>query len=95
MIKAENVVKIFPGSFRCGPGGGRGVNRGGQGRSGGGHRSFWVWKINFLRCINGLETSTEGHIIIDGVDLADKKTNIKRFGPKSAWCFSSSISFPI
>lgn len=33
-------------------------------------------KSTFLRCINQMEEHTSGTIIIDGVDLSDKKTNI-------------------
>nr|WP_279626224.1 amino acid ABC transporter ATP-binding protein [Halomonas aestuarii] len=33
-------------------------------------------KSTLLRTLNGLESIDEGHILIDGVDLADKKTNM-------------------
>ncbi len=33
-------------------------------------------KSTFLRCLNKLETSTEGQIIVDGYDITDKKTDI-------------------
>ena len=33
-------------------------------------------KSTFLRCLNLLETPTEGHILFDGVDICDKKTDI-------------------
>ncbi|MGD8837912.1 MAG: ATP-binding cassette domain-containing protein, partial [Desulfobacteraceae bacterium] len=35
-------------------------------------------KSTFLRCINGLEKFDSGHVIIDGVDLADRKTDINK-----------------
>ncbi len=33
-------------------------------------------KSTFLRCLNRLETPTSGQIIVDGIDITDKKTNI-------------------
>lgn len=35
-------------------------------------------KSTFLRCINLLESITEGHICIENVDITDKKTNINK-----------------
>lgn len=35
-------------------------------------------KSTLLRAINGLESLSEGKIIIDGVDISDKKTNINQ-----------------
>ncbi|HEY5673311.1 MAG TPA: ATP-binding cassette domain-containing protein, partial [Malonomonas sp.] len=35
-------------------------------------------KSTYLRCLNGLETFTSGHIMVDGVDLADKKTDLNK-----------------
>lgn len=35
-------------------------------------------KSTFLRCLNKLETKTDGEIIIDGVDIYDKKTDINK-----------------
>jgi polar amino acid transport system ATP-binding protein len=47
-----------------------------------------------LRCINGLEAFTEGHIIIDGVDLADKKTNINKVRAEVGMVFQQFNLFP-
>lgn len=33
-------------------------------------------KSTFLRCLNRLETATQGHIIVNGKDISDKKVNI-------------------
>ena len=33
-------------------------------------------KSTFLRCLNRLENVTNGKVIIDGIDITDKKTNI-------------------
>ncbi len=33
-------------------------------------------KSTFLRCLNRLETPSSGQIIVDGIDITDKKTNI-------------------
>ena len=35
-------------------------------------------KSTFLRCLNHLEDITGGQVIVDGHDLTDKKTNLKR-----------------
>ncbi|MBQ8970219.1 MAG: amino acid ABC transporter ATP-binding protein, partial [Lachnospiraceae bacterium] len=33
-------------------------------------------KSTFLRCLNRLEETTDGTVLIDGVDITDKKVNI-------------------
>ncbi len=78
MIRAENVVKIFSGrgvTVRAVDGVSTTVDKGEVvvviGPSGSG-------KSTFIRCINGLEMFNEGHVFIDGVDIADKKTNINK-----------------
>ena len=35
-------------------------------------------KSTFLRCINLLESITDGHVYVDGIDITDKKTNINK-----------------
>ncbi len=35
-------------------------------------------KSTFLRCLNRLEEITSGTVIVDGVDISDKKTNINK-----------------
>ncbi len=94
MIKAKNVVKVFPGYagvVRAVDGVSTEVARGEVvviiGPSGSG-------KSTFLRCINGLETFTEGHIIIDGVDLANKKTNINKVRAEVGMVFQQFNLFP-
>ena len=94
MIKAENVVKVFKGHsgvIRAVDGVSTEVARGEVvvviGPSGSG-------KSTFLRCINGLETFTEGHIIIDGVDLANKKTNINKVRAEVGMVFQQFNLFP-
>ena len=39
-------------------------------------------KSTFLRCINGLEELSDGHICVDEFDLADKNLNIDKFREK-------------
>ena len=94
MIKAENVVKIFnsrAGGIRAVDGVSTEVAPGEVvvviGPSGSG-------KSTFLRCINGLEAFTEGHILIDGVDLADKKTNINKVRAEVGMVFQQFNLFP-
>ena len=94
MIKAKNVVKLFHGdgtTVRAVDGVSTEVDRGEVvvviGPSGSG-------KSTFLRCINGLEVFSEGHIIIDGVDLADKKTNINKVRMEVGMVFQQFNLFP-
>jgi polar amino acid transport system ATP-binding protein len=94
VIKAENVVKLFHGrgvTVRAVDGVSTEVERGEVvvviGPSGSG-------KSTFLRCINGLEVFSEGHIIIDGVDLADKKTNINKVRMEVGMVFQQFNLFP-
>jgi polar amino acid transport system ATP-binding protein len=94
VIKAENVVKIFDGRagvVRAVDGVSTEVAKGEVvvviGPSGSG-------KSTFLRCINGLDAFTEGHITIDGVDLADKKTNINKVRAEVGMVFQQFNLFP-
>ena len=51
-------------------------------------------KSTFLRCLNGLETFTSGHIMIDGVDLADKKTDLNKIRREVGMVFQQFNLFP-
>lgn len=51
-------------------------------------------KSTFLRCLNGLETFTSGHIMIDGVDLADKKTDLNKVRREVGMVFQQFNLFP-
>jgi polar amino acid transport system ATP-binding protein len=51
-------------------------------------------KSTFLRCLNGLETFTSGHIMIDGVDLADKKTDLNLVRREVGMVFQQFNLFP-
>ncbi len=51
-------------------------------------------KSTFLRCLNHLETATSGHIIIDGVDILDPKTNINKVRAEVGMVFQSFNLFP-
>ena len=44
-------------------------------------------KSTFLRCLNLLETPSEGHIKIDGADITDKKTDINKIRQKVSMVF--------
>lgn len=50
-------------------------------------------KSTVLRMINGLETTTKGHILIDGADISQTNWISIIFGKKSAWFSNISIFF--
>jgi polar amino acid transport system ATP-binding protein len=94
VIKAVNVVKVFSGrgiTVRAVDGVSTEIEKGEVvvviGPSGSG-------KSTFLRCINALELFNEGHIIIDGVDLADKKTNLNKVRAEVGMVFQQFNLFP-
>jgi polar amino acid transport system ATP-binding protein len=51
-------------------------------------------KSTFLRCINGLEKFDAGHVIIDGVDLADRKTDLNKIRAEVGMVFQQFNLFP-
>ena len=51
-------------------------------------------KSTYLRCLNGLETLTSGHIHIDGVDLADRKTDLNKVRREVGMVFQQFNLFP-
>jgi len=51
-------------------------------------------KSTLLRCLNHLETATSGHIIIDGIDILDRKTNINKVRMEVGMVFQSFNLFP-
>ncbi|OIK11052.1 peptide ABC transporter ATP-binding protein [Bacillus sp. MUM 116] len=51
-------------------------------------------KSTFLRCINLLETITDGHIYIEGIDLSDKKTDINMIRTEVGMVFQQFNLFP-
>jgi ABC-type polar amino acid transport system ATPase subunit len=51
-------------------------------------------KSTMLRCINGLEHIQKGHIYIEGIDIADPKTNVNKVRQKIGMVFQSFNLFP-
>ncbi|MBL5767979.1 peptide ABC transporter ATP-binding protein [Heyndrickxia sporothermodurans] len=51
-------------------------------------------KSTFLRCLNLLETITDGNVIIEGVDLTDKKTDINLIRTEVGMVFQQFNLFP-
>jgi polar amino acid transport system ATP-binding protein len=94
VIDARNVVKIFSGRgqvVRAVDDVSTQVTRGEVvvviGPSGSG-------KSTFLRCLNGLESFDSGHIVIDGTDLAHRKTDINQVRREVGMVFQQFNLFP-
>ncbi len=94
MIKTQDVVKIFTGRgqvVRAVDGVSAEVKKGEVvviiGPSGSG-------KSTYLRCLNGLEPFDSGHIVIDGVDLADRKTDLNKVRREVGMVFQQFNLFP-
>jgi len=94
VIKASNVTKIFTGrgqEVRAVDGVSAEIAPGEVvviiGPSGSG-------KSTFLRCLNGLEQFNDGHIVIDSVDLADRKTDINKVRREVGMVFQQFNLFP-
>ena len=51
-------------------------------------------KSTFLRCLNRLETPDSGEILLDGVDLMDRKTDLDRQRMKMGMVFQQFNLFP-
>ena len=51
-------------------------------------------KSTFLRCLNLLEKPTSGHVILDGVDITNKKCNINKIRQKMGMVFQQFNLFP-
>ena len=51
-------------------------------------------KSTFLRCLNGLESFDAGHVVIDGMDLADRKVNINKVRAEVGMVFQQFNLFP-
>jgi polar amino acid transport system ATP-binding protein len=51
-------------------------------------------KSTFLRCLNRLEEADDGHILIDGIDVLDPKTDINKLRAEVGMVFQSFNLFP-
>lgn len=51
-------------------------------------------KSTFLRCLNLLESITDGHVLIEGIDLANKKTDINKIREEVGMVFQQFNLFP-
>jgi len=51
-------------------------------------------KSTFLRCLNLLESVTDGHVFIEGVDLTDKSVNINKVREEVGMVFQQFNLFP-
>lgn len=90
MIKVENLHKSY-GSLEVLKGISTEVKKGEVvtiiGPSGSG-------KSTFLRCLNLLEVPTKGTVLVDGVDITNKKTNIKKIRENVGMVFQHFYLFP-
>lgn len=94
MIKVDNVTKIFPCQgevIRAVDSVTTTVKKGEVvvviGPSGSG-------KSTLIRCLNMLENYDEGHVLIDGVDLSDPKTNLNKIRAEVGMVFQHFNLFP-
>ena len=91
LIRVQDLVKPFGGEVHALNGVTADINSGEVvcviGPSGSG-------KSTFLRCLNRLEDPTGGHIIFNGVDLMDKKTDIDKHRQKMGMVFQHFNLFP-
>lgn len=91
LIRVQDLVKTFGGEVHALNGVTADINSGEVvcviGPSGSG-------KSTFLRCLNRLEDPTGGHIIFNGVDLMDKKTDIDKHRQKMGMVFQHFNVFP-
>jgi ABC-type polar amino acid transport system ATPase subunit len=51
-------------------------------------------KSTMLRCVNGLEHATSGHILVEGMDITDHKSDINAIRQKVGIVFQSFNLFP-
>jgi len=51
-------------------------------------------KSTILRCINRLEESSSGHILVEGIDVTDKKTDINKIRQHVGMVFQQFNLFP-
>ena len=51
-------------------------------------------KSTFLRCINLLESITDGHVYIEGIDITDKKSDINKVRTEVVMVFQQFNLFP-
>jgi polar amino acid transport system ATP-binding protein len=51
-------------------------------------------KSTLIRCVNALEMFEEGHVYIDGVDIADRKTNMNKIRAEVGMVFQQFNLFP-
>ena len=51
-------------------------------------------KSTLLRCLNKLEDADKGHILIDGIDILDRKTDINKIRAEVGMVFQSFNLFP-
>ncbi|MCK5912275.1 MAG: amino acid ABC transporter ATP-binding protein, partial [Desulfuromusa sp.] len=51
-------------------------------------------KSTYLRCLNGLEKLTAGHVHVDGIDLANRKTDMNKVRAEVGMVFQQFNLFP-
>ena len=47
-------------------------------------------KSTLIKTVNALEPFQKGDIVVDGISIADPKTNLPKLRSRSAWCSSTS-----
>ena len=58
------------------------------------NRTLRIWKEYLSPLLNRLEEPTSGHILFEGTDITDKKTDIDRHRQKMGMVFQQFNLFP-
>jgi glutamate/aspartate transport system ATP-binding protein len=91
MISIQNVSKIYPNGFQALKDCTTQVEKGEVivvcGPSGSG-------KSTLIKCVNGLETFQGGDIVVDGISVGDRKTNLPKLRARVGMVFQHFELFP-
>ena len=85
--QSQQVVPDLPGAQGL-------LDRGRQGRGGGGVRPSGSGKSTLIKCVNGLEPFQEGTITVAGISVGDRKTDLPKLRARIGMVFQHFELFP-